>query len=290
MVHVPLRGCPVSFLRRFLENPVFLRDLGWRYYPPLFGRIPRKQAQAAVGVLVFGGVFAGALYLNHRVPGAGPLVLWMFAGIGFLALLVRSIITGLRAWQSDRDFKTVDELILTGMSAEEFAAAKVFARGFVFVVGGLMLCFVALSSLLWMALFPSHNMPFELTNWRLLSALLPVLLLFPPLLTNFYLRMLRLGLREGFVLHRAALSIAWWLAVLPVLLGLFMVFVVLLLERVDPHDGVPVLIGVMLWLLVPAFWFLSLACYRDLVAEIRRLYLRAGGEEELAFAQATAGE
>jgi hypothetical protein len=290
MVHVPLRGRPVSLLRRFLDNPVFLRDLGWRYYPPLFGRIPRKQAQVTVGVLLFGGVFAGALYLNHRAPGAGPLVLWVFAGIGFLALLVRSIITGLRAWQSDRDFKTVDELILTGMSAEEFAAAKVFARGFVFVVGGLMLCLVALGSLLWMALFPSNNMPLEINDWRLVFVLVPLLLLFPALLTNFYLRMLRLGLREGFVLHRAALSITWWLAVLPTVLGLFMAFVVLLAGRVDPDDAVPILIGIMVWLLVPSFWFLSLTCYRDLVAEIRRLYLRAGGEEEPALVPATVGE
>jgi hypothetical protein len=262
-------------LRACLDNPVFLRDLGWAYYPPLFGRIPRKEAQFVSAAVIFFGILTLVLYAEARHPGAGPLILWLFAGIGFAVMIPRSLISGIQAWQTEREFQTVNELVLTGMTAREFAVAKVFARGFVFVVGGLLLALLALIPLVWSLLAPSLDLPFGRARGAQLAIVVAAILLAPALLSQFYLRMLRIGLRGRMLVFRALLSGLWWFVLAPVLTLLYFFILTPFALRVDlPIEH---LVALFLWVLLPAFWMLTLACFRALVSEIESHY-RAAAE------------
>lgn len=260
-------------LRACFDNPVFLRDLGWAYYPPLFGRIPRKKAQFASAALIFFGILIFVLYAESRHSGAGPLILWLFAGIGFAVMIPRSLISGIQAWQTEREFQTVNELVLTGMTAHEFAVAKVFARGFVFVVGGLLLALLALIPLAWGLLDPTLDMPFNQAKGHELAIVVAAILLAPAMLSQFYLRMLRVGLRGRMLVFRALLSGLWWFVLAPVLTMIYFVLLAPFTFRVNLHIGH--LVAVFLWVLMPAFWMLTLACFRALVTEIETHYLAA---------------
>lgn len=270
------RSKPVLMFRRFAENPVFLRDLGWKYTPPLFGILSRRKAQAIVALTVVLGLSGLTIWLERRWEGSGVFTLVVFSGIGYIALLVRSSVTGITAWQRDRDLRCADELILTGLSAEEFAEAKVFARGFVFVAGGVFLSAVALAAVAWCLVSPSFDNLIYFENLSEVTNIVSIILIAPALITNLYLKTLRLGLRKRTPIFRALTAVAVWVLAIPAAILGIAGMISMMAELT--HGEVYPWIAFLLAMQVPIFWLLVYAGYRELVADIRKVYLEASAE------------
>ncbi|MEQ8821404.1 MAG: hypothetical protein RLY93_14270 [Sumerlaeia bacterium] len=253
-------------LRRFFQNPIVLREIGWAYSPPVFGRIPRRRAQAAIAlgiVLVLAGF---ALWAESKIRDGGIYVLFFAALMWALALLVRSIISSLNAWSKERDRQKLEELILTRLSPEEIAEAKVFARGFHFIAGGWIVAFLGLAGL-------SLGLARGTIPGEEIAVFALMFLTFPPIITNLYLRMLRAGLRGRFAIFRVLLSLILWLGVVPlaqVMLAAFLLYSMDELADV-PHQaqGIVELLAAYIGMQTLAMWCFVMVAYRRLTAEVQ---------------------
>lgn len=264
-------------LRRTFDNPVLLRDLGWKYYPPVFGRIPRLWVHLGVGTVLFATPPALAILLEIHAPrSAGPLILFAFALLGWSLILLRSILTALFAWRRERELHVLDELILTGMTPADFASARIFARGFPFVAGSLLLGVMGFAGVLWLCLMEKNLLDEGILYAVGISG--AVCLLIPLFITHFYLRLLRIGLRRGFALFRLARSVLWWGILFPLLL-LVPVFALVFVQRlVNPRDRLLIEYFLYAALCVPAFAMMVVVAYRNLLYDIERFYLQDAEE------------
>ncbi|MBI5154867.1 hypothetical protein HZA57_06490 [Candidatus Poribacteria bacterium] len=262
-------------MRGFFDNPVVLRELGWAYYPKVLRRFPRLpfQVGAVLAILLLSAWAVAYFEVRHRFGHVLLIIEGVLAG----ALLpARWIPTGLNAWNQDRDLRLAEELVLTGMTPRDFAAARVFARGFPLLLGSVLAAIVFVAGVIWTFLAESSTPhPIHGEDRRALFILCCAAAIHPILAFDLYLRVLGVGLRRGHLAMRGGLAVLGWLAVRFGPVFLFAALMIGFAEMTSGFNDVTVPFARFAVLLVPGYALTCYVSYQRLLGRIGAEYLSA---------------
>jgi len=270
-------------MKKLLMNPLVLRDLGWAYRRPFLGLIPIKTLTFWTVFALTVTILSIAIWLEvENGGGAGGMALVGFASLFLFLLLLRCPFAAATSWSKDRELHVLPELILTGLTAEEFAQAKIFARGFVFIGGSIAMSVLYGSGLVWVSVLDSsyfHIYDDDFLPWAMIHSWMMIAM--PLIISCTYMRLLRLGLTGTIIWIKCAVGFILWGVSIPFLWFLHGVFMLLIANEqlyyfLDFSIGFVYLFGLFYALMFIIFFVsMIIASYRVLLNSIAALYLAA---------------
>jgi len=226
-----------QFIKDMLENPVLLRDIGWKYAPPFLGFIPRKYAQAGFILFIVGLIYYFFYYLYDNSSQFEDAII-AFGGLSLAAgicALGLSAVSSLRAWKNEREMNYLVDLIMTGMDLRTLAHGKILARGFPIFASTLFFCsnlffFIIILNDLYSVI--NYNDPSRFDDREILTSLLLIIAMIVHL-TAFivYLDGMRISLLKKWVFFKLLKSILV-LITYPLIWVVFIFILAFMIEQV----------------------------------------------------------